>query len=56
MSYRKAFAVLCGVLMAAWMAGAGVPDALAAKTVKAGLFPFGPGRMVDQYIMPGFPR
>ncbi len=33
------------------MAGAGVPDALAAKTVKAGLFPFGPGRMVDQYIM-----
>jgi ABC-type nitrate/sulfonate/bicarbonate transport system substrate-binding protein len=33
------------------LAAAGVPEALAAKTVKIGMFPFGPGRMVDEHIL-----
>ncbi|MFQ5911901.1 MAG: ABC transporter substrate-binding protein [Nitrospinota bacterium] len=49
MSIRKAFCCMCIILMAALMSS-GAPKAFAAKEVKVGLFPFGPGRMIDEYI------
>ena len=37
--------------MAALLAAGAASEAFAAKTVKVGLFPFGPGRMVDDWIL-----
>ncbi len=51
MIYRTAFSWLSAAFMAVVLAVSGVPEAFAAKTVKLGLFPFGPSRMADQYVV-----
>ncbi len=48
---RTLFASLSAFAMSILLAATGVPEALAAKTVKIGMFPFGPGRMVDEHII-----
>ena len=50
MKSRKMFYWLSAIGVAVLFAVSGVPQAYAGKTVKVGMFPFGPGRMVDQYI------
>lgn len=47
---RRRFCWLSVVAMAVLLVS-GAPKADAAKEVKVGLFPFGPGRMIDQYLM-----
>ncbi|MDP6088221.1 MAG: hypothetical protein QGG90_04845 [Nitrospinota bacterium] len=51
MKARKAFYWLTALGIAVLFAVSGVPRVYAAKTVRAGLFPFGPGRLVDEYIV-----
>ncbi len=50
MKARKTFYWLSAIGMAVLFAVSGVPRVYAAKTVKLGLFPFGPSRMADQYV------
>ena len=51
MKSRNAVRWVGGFLMAALLAAGAASEAFAAKTVKVGLFPFGPGRMVDDWIL-----
>jgi ABC-type nitrate/sulfonate/bicarbonate transport system substrate-binding protein len=48
---RRVFMGAGAVLLAILVAATAGQDAFAAKKVKIGLFPFGAGRMVDQYIL-----
>ena len=50
MILRKLVVWIPAVLMAVLLLGPGVQEALAAKKVRIGLFPFGAGRMVDEWI------
>ena len=50
MKARKAFYGLTVLGIAVLFAVSGVPRVYAAKTVKIGLFPFGPTRMADSYV------
>ncbi len=51
MKSRNAVRWMWVFLMTALMATGAVSEAFAAKTVKIGLFPFGPVRMVDDWIL-----